>query len=145
MGNEPSFHIPYLYNCCGQAWKTQRKIHELIRLWFTDTPLGICGDEDGGAMSAFLAFSAMGFYPIDPASGNYDLGSPIFDKVEITLPNGKTFTVDADGASRKAKYIHSATLNGKPLTAPRFSHQEMMEGGTLKLEMSQRPNKELFR
>jgi len=145
MGNEPSFHIPYLYNCCGQAWKTQRKIHELIRLWFTDTPLGICGDEDGGAMSAFLAFSAMGFYPVDPASGNYDLGSPIFDKVEITLPNGRTFTVDADGASRKAKYIHSATLNGKPLTAPRFSHQEMMEGGTLKLEMSERPNKELFR
>jgi len=96
-------------------------------------------------MSAFLAFSAMGFYPVDPASGNYDLGSPIFDKVEITLPNGRTFTVDADGASRKAKYIHSATLNGKPLTAPRFSHQEMMEGGTLKLEMSERPNKELFR
>ena len=145
MGNEPSFHIPYLYNCCGQAWKTQRKIHELVRLWFTDTPLGICGDEDGGAMSAFLAFSAMGFYPIDPASGNYDLGSPIFDRVEIDLPGGKTFTVEADGASRKAKYIQSATLNGKPLTAPRFSHKEMMEGGTLKLEMSTRPNKELFR
>ena len=145
MGNEPSFHIPYLYNHCSQAWKTQRKIHELIRLWFTDTPLGICGDEDGGAMSAFLAFSAMGFYPVDPASGNYDLGSPIFDKVEIDLPNGKTFTVDSDGASRKAKYIQAATLNGKSLTTPRFSHKEMMEGGTLKLEMSPRPNKELFR
>ena len=145
MGNEPSFHIPYLYNCCGQAWKTQRKIHELVKLWFTDTPLGICGDEDGGAMSAFLAFSAMGFYPIDPASGYYDLGSPIFDKVEIDLPGGKTFTVEADGASRKAKYIHSATLNGKSLTTPRFSHKELMEGGTLKLEMSPRPNKDLFR
>ena len=145
MGNEPSFHIPYLYNHCGQAWKTQRKIHELIDLWFPDTPLGICGDEDGGAMSAFLAFSAMGFYPVNPASGDYDLGSPIFDKVELQLPNGRTFTVKATGASGKAKYIQTASLNGKPLTAPKFSHAEMLEGGTLELTMSQRPNKELFR
>ena len=145
MGNEPSFHIPYLYNHCGQAWKTQRKIHELIDLWFPDTPLGICGDEDGGAMSAFLAFSAMGFYPVNPASGEYDLGSPIFDKVELELPNGKTFTVKATGASGKAKYIQAAALNGKPLTAPKFSHKEMLEGGTLELTMGERPNKELFR
>jgi len=145
MGNEPSFHIPYLYNHCGQAWKTQRKIHELIDLWFPDTPLGICGDEDGGAMSAFLAFSAMGFYPVDPASGDYDLGSPIFDKVEIGLPGGRTFTVLAKGASGKAKYIQAATLNGKPLTAPKFSHKELLEGGTLELTMGERPNKELFK
>ena len=144
MGNEPSFHIPYLYNHCGQAWKTQRKIHELIDLWFTDSPLGICGDEDGGAMSAFLAFSAMGFYPVNPASGNYDLGSPIFDKVEIDLPGGKTFTVSAEGAGGKAKYIQAATINGKPMTAPKFSHEEMMAGGELKLTMGCRPNKELF-
>ena len=144
MGNEPSFHIPYLYNHCGQAWKTQRKIHELIDLWFTDSPLGICGDEDGGAMSAFLAFSAMGFYPVNPASGDYDLGSPIFDKVEIDLPNGKTFTVAAEGASGKAKYIQSATLNGEALTQAKFSHDQMMEGGELKLTMGERPNKKLF-
>lgn len=144
MGNEPSFHIPYLYNYCGQAWKTQRKIHELINLWFTDSPLGICGDEDGGAMSAFLAFSAMGFYPVNPASGDYDLGSPIFDRVEIDLPNGKTFTVSAGGASGNAKYIQSAELNGEPLTAPKFSHAQMMAGGELKLTMGQRPNKTLF-
>ena len=145
MGNEPSFHIPYLYNHCGQAWKTQRKVHELIDLWFPDTPLGICGDEDGGAMSAFLAFSAMGFYPVDPASGDYDLGSPIFDKVEISLPNGRTFTVLAKGAYGKAKYIQAASLNGKPLTAPKFSHKELLEGGTLELTMGERPNKELFK
>ena len=145
MGNEPSFHIPYLYNHCGQAWKTQRKVHELIDLWFPDTPLGICGDEDGGAMSAFLAFSAMGFYPVDPASGDYDLGSPIFDKIELDLPGGRTFTVLAKGASGKAKYIQAASLNGRPLTAPKFSHAEMLEGGTLELTMSQRPNKELFK
>ena len=144
MGNEPSFHIPYLYNHCGQAWKTQRKIHELIDLWFTDSPLGICGDEDGGAMSAFLAFSAMGFYPVNPASGDYDLGSPIFDKVEIDLPNGKTFTVTAEGASGKAKYIQSAALNGEALTEAKFSHHQMMAGGELKLTMGDRPNKKLF-
>ena len=144
MGNEPSFHIPYLYNYCGQAYKTQRKIHELIDLWFTDSPLGICGDEDGGAMSAFLAFSAMGFYPVNPASGDYDLGSPIFDKVEIDLPNGKTFTVSAEGASGKAKYIQSATLNGEALTEAKFSHEQMMVGGELKLTMGERPNKKLF-
>ena len=144
MGNEPSFHIPYLYNHCGQAWKTQRKIHELIDLWFTDSPLGICGDEDGGAMSAFLAFSAMGFYPVNPASGDYDLGSPVFDRVEIDLPDGKVFTVSAEGASGKAKYIQAASLNGEVLTAPIFSHAQMMAGGELKLTMGERPNKELF-
>ena len=144
MGNEPSFHIPYLYNHCGQAYKTQRKIHELIDLWFTDSPLGICGDEDGGAMSAFLVFSAMGFYPVNPASGEYDLGSPIFDKVEIDLPNGKTFTVAADGVSRKEKYIQAASINGELLTAPKFTHEQMMAGGELTLTMGKRPNKELF-
>lgn len=145
MGNEPSFHIPYLYNYCGQAHKTQRKIHELIKLWFTDTPTGICGDEDGGAMSAFLAFSAMGFYPVDPPSGNYDLGSPVFDRVEIDLPGGKTFTVNAEGASRKKKYIQAAFLNGKKLTAPLFTHEQLMQGGELTLTMGERPNAEAFK
>jgi len=82
---------------------------------------------------------------VDPASGDYDLGSPIFDKVEIGLPGGRTFTVLAKGASGKAKYIQAATLNGKPLTAPKFSHAEMLEGGTLELTMGERPNKELFK
>lgn len=144
MGNEPSFHIPYLYNYCGQAYKTQRKIHELIDLWFTDSPLGICGDEDGGAMSAFLVFSAMGFYPVNPASDVYDLGSPVFDRIELDLPNGKTFTVVAQGASGKDKYIQSATINGKPLTAPSFTHGEMLQGGQLVLTMGRRPHKTLF-
>lgn len=144
MGNEPSFHIPYLYDYCGQAWKTQRKIHELADLWFPDTPLGICGDEDGGAMSAFLVFSAMGFYPVNPASGRYDLGSPLFDRIELDLPNGKTFTVRAEGASGKAKYIQSASINGTALTEPSFCHEQMMQGGELVLTMGLRPNKELF-
>ena len=95
-------------------------------------------------MSAFLVFSAMGFYPVNPASGEYDIGSPIFDKVEIDLPNGKTFTVTADGATRKEKYIQAATINGEPLTAAKFTHDQMMAGGELKLTMGSRPNKELF-
>lgn len=144
MGNEPSFHIPYLYNFCGQAYKTQRKIHEIMDLWFPNSPLGICGDEDGGAMSAFAAFSAMGFYTVTPGSDRYDLGSPMFDRVEMDLPNGKTFTVIAEGASGKAKYIQAASINGEDLTVPYFTHAQMMEGGVLMLAMSQRPNKELW-
>lgn len=144
MGNEPSFHIPYLYNFCDQAYKTQRKVRELIDLWFTNSPLGICGDEDGGAMSAFLAFSAMGFYPVNPASGAYDIGSPCFDKVEIDLPNGKTFTICAQGAASGSKYIHSAAINGQTLEAPAFTHEQMMQGGELTLVMGKRPNKTLW-
>ncbi len=144
MGNEPSFHIPYLYNFCGAAYKTQRKVHELMDLWFPNSPLGICGDEDGGAMSAFAAFTAMGFYTVTPGSDRYDLGSPIFDKVEIALPNGKTFTINAQGAAGKAKYIQAAELNGKALEVPYFTHAQMMEGGELTLTMSERPNKALW-
>lgn len=144
MGNEPSFHIPYLYNYCAQPWKAQRKIHELMNLWFTDSPLGICGDEDGGAMSAFAAFSAMGFYPVNPASDFYDLGSPLFDRVELDLPNGKTFTIEAEGASGTAKYIQSAMLNGVPLASPGFTHAQLLEGGTLTLTMGNRPSKTCF-
>ena len=144
MGNEPSFHIPYLYNFCGQAYKTQRKVHELMDLWFTNSPLGICGDEDGGAMSAFAAFTAMGFYTVTPGSDRYDIGSPLFDRIEIDLANGKTFTIDAKGASGKAKYINDAKLDGKELNVPYFTHAQMMEGGTLELTMSERPNKALW-
>ena len=95
-------------------------------------------------MSAFLVFSAMGFYPVNPASVNYDIGSPIFDRIELDLPNGKTFTVVAEGASQKCKYIQSALLNGEPLTAPKFTHAQMQEGGQLVLTMGKRPNKNLF-
>ena len=145
MGNEPSFHIPYLYNYAGEAYKTQRKIHELIDLWFTNSPLGICGDEDGGAMSAFLAFSAMGFYPVNPASSVYDIGSPIFDEIEIDMPNGTTFTIDAKGASGKAKYINEARLDDEVLASPVLTHQQLLSGKTLRLTMSERPNKNLWK
>ncbi|MBQ6715551.1 MAG: glycoside hydrolase family 92 protein, partial [Clostridia bacterium] len=103
------------------------------------------GDEDGGAMSAFLAFSAMGFYPVNPASGAYDVGSPVFDKIEIDLPNGNTFTILSEGASGKAKYIKEASLDGTPLEKPFLMHDMLLNGNTLVLTMDERPNKELWK
>jgi predicted alpha-1,2-mannosidase len=134
MGNEPSFHIPYLYNYCGQAYKTQRKIHELIDLWFKDSPLGICGDEDGGAMSAFLVFSAMGFYPVNPCGGEYVLGAPQVPKTTLRLPNGKTFTVIAKNPGGEVKAGDKVFLNGKELKEMKISHADILAGGELVFE-----------
>ena len=137
MGNEPSFHIPYLYNYCNQPKKTQKRIRELMKIWFTDTPLGICGDEDGGAMSAWFVFSAMGFYPVCPASGMLDFGSPIFDKCVIKSGEN-TFTIKSEGASGKAKYIKSVTINGKAVEDLKFDTKEILNGGEMIMEMSER-------
>ena len=135
MGNEPAFHIPYLFNYVGKNAKTQRKIHEIIDMWFTDHPLGICGDEDGGAMSAWLVFSAMGFYPVCPGKAVYDIGSPIFDEVKIQAGDAN-FTIKADGASDKAKFIKSAKFMGAPHDLSVISHGDLYKGGTLELEMT---------
>ncbi len=140
MGNEPSFHIPYMYNQAGQPYKTQRKVREIMALWFNDTPLGICGDEDGGAMSAWFAFSAMGFYPFCPGRPEYEIGSPLFDLVKIHLENGNTFTIEAKHNGPKAKYIQSAVLNGRSHDTFRLSHAAIVSGGALTLEMGERPN-----
>ncbi|MDO5570826.1 MAG: GH92 family glycosyl hydrolase [Bacteroidales bacterium] len=141
MGNEPSFHIPYLYNYVSQPWKTQKRIRMLMESWFRNDLMGICGDEDGGGMSAFYVFSAMGFYPATTGLPYYVIGSPLFDKSTINLDNGKKFTVIARNNSHDNKYIQSATLNGEKLDRTYFSHKDIMEGGTLILEMGNRPNK----
>jgi predicted alpha-1,2-mannosidase len=141
MGNEPSFHIPYLYNYFGAPWKTQKRIRLLLDLWFKDTLHGIPGDEDGGGMTAFVVFSQMGFYPMVPGLPYYTIGSPAFEKVTIQLQNGKTFTILAPGASKENKYIDQAFLNGKELDGPFFTHQDLMMGGTLKLILTNKPNK----
>jgi predicted alpha-1,2-mannosidase len=140
-GNEPSFHIPYLYNYAGQPWKTQRRIREIMDLWFDDRPLGIPGDEDGGALCSWYVFSAMGFFPVTPGNGMYAIGSPVFNSVRIQLPNNKTFTVIAKNCSEKNKYIQSAALNGRDIQEPFISHSDITQGGTLKLVMSDHPNK----
>jgi predicted alpha-1,2-mannosidase len=140
-GNEPAFHVPYLYNYAGQPWKTQRRIRQVLDIWFDDSPLGLPGDEDGGAMCAWYVFSAMGFYPVTPGTGIYAIGSPLFSEIEITLPGGKTFSVVAKNSSQKNKYIQSAQLNGKPIDRPWLKHDEIINGGVLKLQMGDRPNK----
>lgn len=141
MGNEPSFHIPYLYNYAGQPWKTQKRIRMLLESWFRNDLMGIPGDEDGGGMSAFVVFSQLGFYPVSPGIPVYTIGSPIFTKSSIKLDNGKVFTVKAENASWSNKYIQSAILNGEPLNRTWFTHEDLVNGGTLELIMGDRPNK----
>lgn len=140
MGNEPTFHIPYLYNYVGAPWKTQKRIRMLIDTWFPDNLFGIPGDEDGGGMSAFVVFSMMGFNPVTPGIPIYNIGSPFFDRVSIKLQNGKTFTVIAHQNNAENKYIQSATLNGKPWNKPWFEHQDLMNGGRLEFVMGKIPN-----
>jgi len=141
MGNEPSFHIPYLYNFTNAPWKTQKRIRFLLDTWFKDNIFGIPGDEDGGGMTAFVVFSSMGFYPITPGKPVYTIGSPLFEKISIKLPNGKQFTLLARGASVQNKYIQSAQLNGQILNKPSFTHEDLVNGGTLELVMGSKPNK----
>ncbi len=141
QGNEPSFHIPYLYVFAGQPWKTQKRVRELMEISYDDGPYGIPGDDDGGAMSSWYVFSAMGFYPVTPGTTQYEIGSPLFSQTKIALPNGKTFTITANGVSAQNKYIQSATLNGKPLNHAWLDHAEIVNGGTLVFEMGPTPNK----
>jgi predicted alpha-1,2-mannosidase len=141
MGNEPSFHIPYLYNYVGAPWKTQKRIRFLLDVWYKDNIFGIPGDEDGGGMSAFVVFSSMGFYPVTPGKPVYTIGSPVFSKVTINLQSGKQFKMIANNCSVVNKYIQSAKFNGEVLNKPWFTHEQLMAGGTLELEMGPKPNK----
>lgn len=142
MGNEPSFHIPYLYVYCGKAWKTQKRVRSLLDMWFRNDLMGVPGDEDGGGMSAFVVFSQMGFYPVTPGTPLYCLGTPSFSSVRIRLTNGNTFSIEAKHLSRENKYIQRAKLNGKEYDRAWLLHSDIVQGGKLELEMGPRPNKE---
>ena len=142
MGNEPSFHIPYLYNYFGAPWKTQKKTRFLLDVWFKDNIFGIPGDEDGGGMTAFVVFTSMGIYPATPGIPVYTITSPVFEKVSISLTNGKEFTVIAKGASRTNKYIQKAFINDEEIFSPFITHEQIMSGATLELQLSDLPNKE---
>ena len=141
MANEPSLHIPYLYNYAGQPWKAQKRIRQMLKTWFRNDLMGVPGDEDGGGMSAFVVFSSLGFYPVTPGFPAYNIGSPLFTEAKVTLNNGKVFEIEAQNASDENKYIQSATLNGKEWNKPWFSHDDIKDGGKLILIMGNRPNK----
>lgn len=141
MANEPSLHVPYLYNYAGQPWKTQKRLRKLLDEWFRNDLMGVPGDEDGGGMSAFVVFSAMGFYPVTPGDPVYSIGSPVFEHVSISLSNGNTFEIEAHNASAENKYIQSATLNGESLDIAWISHEAVADGGTLVFEMGPKANK----
>lgn len=141
IGNEPSYHIPYLYNYLGAPWKTQKRIRMLMDTWYRDDLFSIPGDEDGGGTSAFVVLSMMGFYPVTPGIPAYNIGSPSFNKCTIHLPNNKSFIIIANNNSKTNRYIQSATLNGEIWNQPWFSHKDLVNGGTLVLQMGPYPNK----
>ena len=134
-GNEPSHHITHMYNFVDQPWKTQELTNEIMQELYFNDPNGLSGNEDCGQMSAWYLLNAMGFYSVCPGDPVYSIGRPVFDKVEINLSNGNTFTIIAGNNSRENKYIQSATLNGKNLNQPYFSHDDLIEGGTLNFKM----------
>ena len=138
--NEPSHHYGYLYDYSGQPWKTQAKVREIAAAEYADLPSGIDGDDDCGQMSAWYFFTALGFYPVNPASGDYMIGSPLFSKMTLRLANGNQFTVSAENNSEKNVYIQSATLNGKPLRIPVIRYNDIVAGASLKLVMGPAPS-----
>ena len=140
-GNEPSHHMAYLYDYAGTPWKTQELVHRIASGFYTNSADGLIGNEDCGQMSAWYVLSALGFYPVTPASGIYAIGTPSFEKAVINLEDGKVFTVRAIGISDQNFYIQSATLNGKPLTRCFINHSEIIKGGEMVFRMGPQPNK----
>ncbi len=143
MGNEPSFHIPYLYNHLGTPWKTQKRVRMLLDTWYTDTLLGIPGDEDGGGTCAFVVFSMMGLYPTVPGIPAYDLTSPVFDRVSIALPNGKNIVIQCRSNSPDNKYIQSIRLNGASLDRLWIKHADIASGAVIEFDLGNTPNRTL--
>ena len=138
-GNEPSHHVAYLYQFAGKPWKTEALIREIVDRFYKPVPDGLCGNDDCGQMSAWYIFSAMGFYPVDPASLEYVIGAPQLPYVRLRLANGRTFTVKAEGLSETARYVASVRLDGLPLDGFRIRHEDIMKGGTLEFEMTDKP------
>lgn len=142
QGNQPDQHAPYLYAWSGQPWKTQGLVRRILGTLYgsDESGYGYPGMDDQGSTSSWYALSAMGFYPVDPSSPNYIIGSPIFDRVALTLGNGKTLEIVARNNSETNQYIQSATLNGRAWDKPWFSHADIAQGGTFEFVMGPKPN-----
>lgn len=143
-GNEPCHHIPYLYSYVQKHWKTQQLVKTIRDSLYTNQRDGICGNDDCGQMSAWYLFSAMGLYPVNPANGVYDIGTPAFDKLTINLDNGNVFEITAQNLSSSNYYVKKVVLNGKALNKPFINHSEITKGGKLVFEMSNKPNFKLW-
>lgn len=141
QGNEPSHHVIYMYNYADRKDKTQELVREVFDRFYKPKPDGLCGNDDCGQMSAWYIFSAMGFYPVNPAGGEYILGAPQIEKVKLRLPNNKMFTIEARNLSKENKYVQSIELNGKQIEGISIHHNDIMNGGRLVFTMSNVPNK----
>jgi predicted alpha-1,2-mannosidase len=142
-GNQPIQHMIYLYNYAGKPWKTQQHVREVLLRLYQPIPDGYCGDEDNGQTSAWYVFSSLGFYPVCPGRPEYVIGSPLFDKAELLLPNGRKLTIGAKGAGT-GRYIQSALLNGKPLNHSFLTQKQLLDGGKLEFFMGEKPNLKLW-
>lgn len=140
-GNEPSHHVTHLYNYVNRPWRTQELVDSVFQSQYANRPDGLAGNEDCGQMSAWYILNSMGFYQVCPGKPVYSIGRPVFDQAVVNLTNGKKFTVMVKNNSKKNKYIESMLLNGQTLHTPFFSHQDIVDGGTLEITMSDKPNK----
>lgn len=140
-GNEPGHHVIYLHNRAGRPDLTAKYVAQVMREFYANNPAGLCGNEDCGQMSAWYVFSAMGFYPVDPVSGVYEIGTPLFSRIVMKLGNGKRFTIVAKNLSKENIFVESATLNGKPLENRQITHDDIMSGATLELTMKPLPQR----
>lgn len=140
-GNQPIQHMTYLYNYAGQPWKSQYWVREVMDRLYNPSPDGYCGDEDNGQTSAWYVFSALGFYPVTPASTQYVLGVPLFKKAELSFENGKKLVIQAPQNSATHRYVQSVKVNGKVSTKNYLDHFELLKGGTLSFELTTQPNK----
>lgn len=138
-GNEPSHHVAYLYQFAGKPWKTEALIREIFDCFYRPLPDGLCGNDDCGQMSAWYLFSAMGIYPVDPVSCKYVLGAPQIEEITLSLPEGRKFTVRANGLSEENKYVESVLLNGHLVEGYTIPHDCIVEGGLLEFNMTNEP------
>ncbi len=140
-GNEPSHHVPYLYNWIGESWKTQERVRMIMEKKYSNTPDGLSGNDDCGQMSAWYIFSALGFYPVAPGSEQYSIGSPLVKSAKIKLENGKTISIEAKNQSAKNVYVQKILLNGKEWKENYFIHSNIMNGASIVFEMGTKPKK----
>lgn len=140
-GNQPIQHMIYLYDWCGQPWKAQMRVREVMDKLYSATPDGYCGDEDNGQTSAWYVFSALGFYPVNPCSNEYAIGTPLFDHVVVTLPDGKKINIKSENNGKDSFYVKDILLNGKSYSKNFFTYEELVNGANIDYQMDSKPNK----